>query len=98
MENNILKYYDCSSTIFMSSFFLLNLSKTQQLPHAATTLSFSFKQVRILRRQTIDLYFLVIISFIDSDRDENISWRSKKAGRFDKLLGFARSHSIVTRG
>ena len=24
--------------------------------------------------------------------------RSKKAGRFEKLLGFARSHSIVTRG
>ena len=23
---------------------------------------------------------------------------SKKAGRFEKLLGFARSHSIVTRG
>ena len=24
--------------------------------------------------------------------------RSKKAGRFEKLLGFAKSHSIVTRG
>ena len=24
--------------------------------------------------------------------------RSKKAGRFEKLLSFARSHSIVTRG
>ena len=24
--------------------------------------------------------------------------RSKKAGRFEKLLGFARSYSIVTRG
>ena len=27
-----------------------------------------------------------------------IPLRSKKAGRFAKLLGFARSHSIVTRG
>ena len=28
----------------------------------------------------------------------NVPWRSKKAGRFGKLLAFARSHSIVTRG
>ena len=27
-----------------------------------------------------------------------LSLRSRKAGRFQKLLGFAKSHSIVTRG
>ena len=34
-----------------------------------------------------------------SIRDRNfLPIRSKKAGNFEKLLGFARSHSIVTRG
>ena len=28
----------------------------------------------------------------------DVPLKSKKAGRFKKLLGFARSHSIVTRG
>ena len=27
-----------------------------------------------------------------------ISFKSRKAGRYEKLLGFARSHSFVTRG
>ena len=31
-------------------------------------------------------------------RSFDLPFRSKKAGRFDKLLGFTRSHSIVTRG
>ena len=29
---------------------------------------------------------------------DTVPLRSKKAGRFEKLLGFARSHSIATRG
>ena len=40
---------------------------------------------RLLAEQIIFLFFLV-------------PFRSKKAGRFEKLLGFARSHSLVTRG
>ena len=31
-------------------------------------------------------------------KKQSLALRSKKAGRFEKLLGFARSHSIVTRG
>ena len=38
----------------------------------------------------------VISSFIFTDK--NIPMRFKKAGRFEKLLGFARIHSIVKRG
>ena len=31
-------------------------------------------------------------------KQPDLAFRSKKAGRFEKLLGFARSHSIVARG
>ena len=34
----------------------------------------------------------------DTRNQAELPVRSKKAGRFEKLLGFARSHSIVTRG
>ena len=30
--------------------------------------------------------------------EKNVPLRSKKAGRFEKFLGFAMRHSIVTRG
>ena len=37
-------------------------------------------------------------SRINMKKKLKIPFRSEKAGRFEKLLGFARSHSIVTRG
>ena len=39
-----------------------------------------------------------IINYFRHVYDFTIPLRSKKAGRVEKLLGFARSHSILTRG
>ena len=42
--------------------------------------------------------FLAEQPFSAASNLENLPISSKKAGRFEKLLGLARSHSIVTRG
>ena len=60
-----------------------------------------------MKQSDLDEVFKVVSLHNGTDIDyegksfKNISvvvpLRSKKAGRFEKLLGFARSHSIVTR-
>ena len=55
--------------------------------------------------QSLTLYYqmntkLLLMNLYEALKftENNVPLRSKKAGRFEKLLDFAGSHSIVTRG